>query len=160
MHTFQSKATTKPTISSYMSFLPPRTQISLPHFPNTLSLTFLQKPLQMAFFASAFNLRLCLLASLILAPQFLPPISPALLVGLTHHHRNHHHPHKLSPLIETNQTECNLFVGNWVVDESYPLYQSSDCPIIDPEFNCRFYGRPDSNYLMYRWKPATCDLPR
>ncbi|KAJ8437945.1 hypothetical protein Cgig2_031461 [Carnegiea gigantea] len=113
----------------------------------------------MAFFASAFNLRLCLLASLILAPQFLPTISPALLVGLTHHHRNHHHPHRLSPLIETNQTECNLFVGNWVVDESYPLYQSSDCPIIDPEFNCQFYGRPDSNYLMYRWKPATCDLP-
>lgn len=51
-------------------------------------------------------------------------------------------------------------MGTWVRDESYPVYQSSACPIIDPEFNCQMYGRPDSDYLKYRWQPANCVLPR
>ncbi|KAI9109253.1 hypothetical protein K1719_019876 [Acacia pycnantha] len=75
-----------------------------------------------------------------------------------HHHNNlsqHHHGH----LIQANKT-CALFVGSWVRDETYPLYQSSDCPIIDPEFNCQVYGRPDSDYLKYRWRPLDCELPR
>jgi len=51
-------------------------------------------------------------------------------------------------------------VGSWVFDESYPFYQSSSCDIIDPEFNCQMNGRPDSDYLKYRWKPLNCELPR
>ncbi|KAB1225747.1 Protein PMR5 [Morella rubra] len=62
-------------------------------------------------------------------------------------------------MILANQSTCALFAGSWVRDDSYPLYQSSNCPIIDPEFNCQMYGRPDSDYLKYRWQPLNCELP-
>ncbi|KAF3644987.1 Protein trichome birefringence-like 45 [Capsicum annuum] len=63
-------------------------------------------------------------------------------------------------MLLANLTSCQLFMGSWVYDETYPLYQSSSCPIIDSQFNCQMYGRPDIDYLKYRWKPANCHIPR
>ncbi|KAE8705615.1 Protein trichome birefringence-like 45 [Hibiscus syriacus] len=63
-------------------------------------------------------------------------------------------------MFQTNQTTCALFSGSWVRDDTYPLYKYSDCPLIDAEFNCQMYGRPDSDYLKYRWQPHDCVLPR
>ncbi|PIA32319.1 hypothetical protein AQUCO_04500134v1 [Aquilegia coerulea] len=83
-------------------------------------------------------------------------VSSALIVGL----RNHHNGQHRLPIGHANQTKCNLFVGSWVRDNTYPIYQSSNCPMIDPEFNCQMYGRPDSDYQRYRWRPINCELPR
>ncbi|GLT80074.1 hypothetical protein SLA2020_515340 [Shorea laevis] len=55
---------------------------------------------------------------------------------------------------------CSLFQGKWVFDASYPFYESSSCPFIDPEFDCIKYGRPDKQFLKYSWQPDSCNVPR
>ncbi|KAL1554581.1 protein trichome birefringence-like [Salvia divinorum] len=57
-------------------------------------------------------------------------------------------------------TGCDLFDGNWVRDESYPLYEPGSCSLIDEQFNCFLNGRPDTGYLKHKWKPKACNLPR
>ncbi|KAF5804635.1 putative PMR5 domain, PC-Esterase, trichome birefringence-like 45/PMR5 [Helianthus annuus] len=80
---------------------------------------------------------------------------------LVHHlNNNDHNYHHSRPTLHSNNSRCSLFMGTWVHDDSYPVYQSSACPVIDPDFNCQMYGRPDSDYLKYRWQPANCNLPR
>lgn len=55
---------------------------------------------------------------------------------------------------------CDLFRGRWVADKSYPLYDASTCPFVPDVFDCRRNGRPDDDYLKFRWSPANCRLPR
>lgn len=62
--------------------------------------------------------------------------------------------------LNDSMEECNLFDGNWVFDESYPLYNASECPFAEQGFNCLGNGRRDEDYLRWRWKPKRCDIPR
>ncbi|KAI3439441.1 PMR5N domain-containing protein [Psidium guajava] len=55
---------------------------------------------------------------------------------------------------------CDVFDGNWVWDERYPLYESRGCALMDEGFRCSENGRPDSFYTKWRWQPKMCDLPR
>lgn len=56
---------------------------------------------------------------------------------------------------------CDLFMGSWVKDEDHhPIYKPGTCPYVDEAFSCQGNGRPDSEYMKWRWKPDGCDLPR
>lgn len=55
---------------------------------------------------------------------------------------------------------CDLFNGEWVRDDSYPLYEPGSCSVIDQQFNCFRNGRPDKGFQQYKWKPHSCILPR
>ncbi|XP_012084027.1 protein trichome birefringence-like 4 [Jatropha curcas] len=65
---------------------------------------------------------------------------------------------------ETDQnsrlSSCDIFNGDWVVDDYGPIYKPGSCPYVDDAFNCFKNGRPDQGYLGFRWKPHGCRIPR
>ncbi|KAH7284653.1 hypothetical protein KP509_34G064700, partial [Ceratopteris richardii] len=58
------------------------------------------------------------------------------------------------------QDACDLWSGRWMEDRGKkPVYNSSTCPMLMPTEDCRGNGRPDQNYVSWRWKPWGCQLP-
>ncbi|KAK4481829.1 hypothetical protein RD792_012740 [Penstemon davidsonii] len=66
----------------------------------------------------------------------------------------------INNVIAEKLRNCDIYKGKWVKDEHYPLYNPGSCPYVDEAFDCQNNGRPDSDYLKWRWKPDDCDLPR
>ncbi|KAH7365591.1 hypothetical protein KP509_18G036300 [Ceratopteris richardii] len=56
--------------------------------------------------------------------------------------------------------QCNLWEGEWIPDSASLLYTHESCKYINPLRNCLLNGRPDRDYLYWRWKPFDCELPR
>lgn len=55
--------------------------------------------------------------------------------------------------------ECDLFTGDWVPDPNGPYYTNETCDAIQEHQNCMKFGRPDTGYLKWRWRPDACELP-
>ncbi|XP_051151681.1 protein trichome birefringence-like 23 [Andrographis paniculata] len=62
--------------------------------------------------------------------------------------------------IDNREGQCNLFAGDWVHSPIEPLYTYKTCRYVEDHQNCLKNGRPDTDYLHWRWKPHGCELPR
>ncbi|XP_049385282.1 protein trichome birefringence-like 19 [Solanum stenotomum] len=82
----------------------------------------------------------------------------------------HDQPKQVSPGITSTSTNysaktgirqqtCNIFVGKWVPYSKGPYYTNETNCVIDDRQNCMKYGRPDSDFIHWRWKPNDCELP-
>ncbi|KAI3452706.1 hypothetical protein Pfo_009370 [Paulownia fortunei] len=55
--------------------------------------------------------------------------------------------------------DCDIFNGRWVRDDTKPYYPPGSCPYIDRDFDCHLNGRPDNEFVKWRWQPYGCDIP-
>ena len=61
---------------------------------------------------------------------------------------------------EEESPMCDYSVGEWVLDDSRPLYSGRECKMWIASFSCSLNGRPDLSYEKFRWQPSGCDLPK
>lgn len=59
----------------------------------------------------------------------------------------------------TEHEKCDIFSGEWIPNPEAPYYTNTTCWAIHEHQNCMKYGRPDSDFMKWRWKPDGCDLP-
>ncbi|CAK9185933.1 unnamed protein product [Ilex paraguariensis] len=59
----------------------------------------------------------------------------------------------------TENEKCDIFTGEWVPNPGAPYYTNTTCWAIHEHQNCMKYGRPDSEFMKWRWKPDGCELP-
>ncbi|KAK4784191.1 hypothetical protein SAY86_018559 [Trapa natans] len=60
-----------------------------------------------------------------------------------------------------SQPNCDYTNGRWVHDPTAgPLYNGSSCSTIKDGQNCMAHGKPDLDFLQWRWRPHLCPLPR
>ncbi|XP_057737749.1 protein trichome birefringence-like 19 [Arachis stenosperma] len=68
-----------------------------------------------------------------------------------------------SSLNSTTESEsedgCDIFSGTWVPYPEGPYYNHETCPWILDQQNCIKFGRPDTDFMHWRWKPDQCELP-
>ncbi|KAF3431233.1 hypothetical protein FNV43_RR25963 [Rhamnella rubrinervis] len=67
---------------------------------------------------------------------------------------------QLKKMRSDSYEKCDIFDGKWVRDDSQPYYPRGSCPYIDRDFDCHLNGRPDDEYIKWKWQPNGCDIPR
>ncbi|KAI3836216.1 hypothetical protein MKW92_037052 [Papaver armeniacum] len=54
----------------------------------------------------------------------------------------------------SSEEDCDLFEGEWVRDhDSKTYYSPGSCPYVEEAFACNSNGRPDDEFLHWRWQP-------
>lgn len=61
--------------------------------------------------------------------------------------------------VQSINEKCDLFSGEWIPNPDAPYYTNTTCWAIHEHQNCMKYGRPDSEFMKWRWKPHECNLP-
>ncbi|KAL8235215.1 hypothetical protein R6Q59_021315 [Mikania micrantha] len=74
--------------------------------------------------------------------------------------RSESYGRKRLDFLRVDRDGCDVFDGDWLWDERYPLYESKDCRFLDEGFRCSENGRRDLLYTKWRWQPKDCNLPR
>lgn len=64
-----------------------------------------------------------------------------------------------SKKVTMNNNNCDIFTGEWVPNPEAPYYKNTTCWAIHEHQNCMKYGRPDTEFMKWRWKPDECELP-
>lgn len=60
---------------------------------------------------------------------------------------------------EPTVKKCDIFTGEWIRNPKAPYYINTTCWAIHEHQNCMKYGRPDLDFMKWRWKPDGCELP-
>ncbi|KAJ8751858.1 hypothetical protein K2173_026057 [Erythroxylum novogranatense] len=55
--------------------------------------------------------------------------------------------------------ECDVFSGRWIPYSKGPYYTNETCRLIIDQQNCMKFGRPDTEFMKWRWRPEECELP-
>ncbi|KAJ3679232.1 hypothetical protein LUZ60_017243 [Juncus effusus] len=118
-------------------------------------------------FPSLLSALLLLLISLLLIILFYPPSPPLpsespLSFPLPSPPPLSPPPVSISPpLISQKYRKRDIYEGKWVRDETNrSLYEPKSCPYVDEAFACMENGRPDDEFVYWRWEPLDCPLPR
>ncbi|XP_020571164.1 protein trichome birefringence-like 21 [Phalaenopsis equestris] len=68
-------------------------------------------------------------------------------------------PNTSSSSSSDSEKECDISKGEWIRDPKEPYYNNKTCWMIQEHQNCMKYGRPDMEFLNWRWKPDGCEFP-
>lgn len=68
------------------------------------------------------------------------------------------HPSSNDSLSVSSEHKCNIFQGDWIPFPEGPYYTNETKCVVDDRQNCMKFGRPDSNFMKWRWKPSECEL--
>ncbi|CAL0313335.1 unnamed protein product [Lupinus luteus] len=82
-------------------------------------------------------------------PEQVPQLQPV----------SEHVPQNEDQVSHTNKETCDYFSGDWVPNPVGPVYTNESCNFIEGPQNCLKNGRPDKEFLYWKWAPRDCDLP-
>ncbi|KAF2537174.1 hypothetical protein F2Q70_00006057 [Brassica cretica] len=68
---------------------------------------------------------------------------------------------KLQDSVAATHKSWDIFSGEWVPNPEAPYYTNTTCWAIHEHQNCMRFGRPDTDFIKWKWKPHGCedDLP-